>query len=256
MPRWRDIMGAKIPDYVGNNNFYRLNRGHDIKLAGGASEEVVNGNVSRFAVRPTDFRGIAPIPKMVVEERQEVLAGQELFFDKSNPQIKYVAPVSGEVVEIRRGAKRSISHVVILADKDQKYKSFNAPSLDAPVEELKQFFFDSGIWPLINQRPYDIVPDQEVTPENIFISGFNTAPLATNTNLIVKGNRQYLQKGIDVLNKMTSGDVHLGLDGRAGHKPSDELIGLDNVNKHWFDGKHPAGNVGVQNSSYQTNLRI
>lgn len=246
MPLWREITGKKPPAYSEGNNFYKLKRGHDIKLAGLAEDEIRPASINRFAVKPTDFRGIAPIPKVEVEQGDDVVAGQPIFFDKSNPEIKYVAPVSGEVVEIRRGAKRSISHIVILADKQQRYKTFNPPSVDAPVDDLRSFLFESGIWPLINQRPFDIVPEPDMVPANIFISTFSTAPLATDSNLVAAGNQIDMQKGIDVLKRLTSGNIHLGLDGRKGHKPSQDILNLTNVKKHYFDGPHPAGNVGVQ----------
>ena len=246
MPKWRELFGKPIPKYTSGDNFYRLKRGHNIKLAGSASDEITDARANRYAVKPTDFRGIAPIPKIEVELGEEVTAGQVLFYDKSNPDIKYTSPVSGEVVEIRRGAKRSITHVVVLADKNQNYKAFNPPSIDGSVEEIKEFLFESGIWPLIAQRPFDIVPNPELTPENIFISTFSTGPMATNANLIAEGNAAHIQKGVDVLSRLTSGNVHFGLDGRKGHKPHDNLLNVSNAKRNWFDGKHPAGNVGVQ----------
>lgn len=236
--------GEKIP--VVNGSFHRLKKGYDIKLAGSADGGVQDANVNRFAIRPTDFRGIAPIPKVVVEKGDEVQAGDELFFDKSNPDIKYVAPVSGEIVEVRRGAKRSISHVIILADKQSSHKRFNTPSEDASADELKSFLMSAGMWPYFNQRPFDVVADPSVTPDNIFVSTFNTAPLALDYNHIINGNEAYFQKGIDTLARLTSGSVHLGLDGRKGANVSSAFSNANNADIHYFSGKHPAGNVGVQ----------
>ncbi len=103
----------------------RLTRGYDIPIAGKAGKKVVPGFTSRtYSVKPTDFHGLAPIPKLLVSEQAEVKAGDPLFYDKSNEAIKYCAPVSGEVVEIRRGDKRAIEEVVILADSETKYRDF------------------------------------------------------------------------------------------------------------------------------------
>lgn len=246
VPSIPELFGKKAPAYADTSKYHALKKGHDIKISGSASGNVTQANVTRYAVKPGDFRGNAPIPKMVVTEGDNVKAGDELFFDKANPQIKYVAPVSGEIIEIRRGAKRSISHVVILADKDQSYKSFSVPSLEAKREDLVSFLQESGAWAHIIQRPYDIVADTEVIPQNIFISTFDTAPLATDLNLIAQGNEAHFQKGLDVLNKLTSGKIYLGLDGRGYSKPHNAYMNAANVEKHWFNGKHPAGNVGVQ----------
>ena len=245
-PSISELFGKPAPSYTDKSKFHRLSKGHDIMISGKAGEEVHNVEVSRFAVKPGDFRGIAPIPKLEVEEGAEVLAGDALFFDKSNPEIKYVSPVSGELVEVRRGAKRSISHLVILADKEQKFKKFDTPGVDVGRNELVDFLKASGFWPLINQRPFDVVADPNTTPSNIFISCFDTAPLATELYLILNERSQDLQAGLDVLTRLTDGKVYLGLDGRAGHKPHESLINATGVEQHWFAGKHPAGNVGVQ----------
>ncbi|MBT8230426.1 MAG: NADH:ubiquinone reductase (Na(+)-transporting) subunit A, partial [Bacteroidia bacterium] len=245
-PRMSELFGKRNAPMLKNATFHSLKKGFDIKLQGEATGPVQEIQVNRYAVKPTDFRGIAPIPKVEVEVGDEVKAGDVLFYDKKSPDIKYVSPVSGEVVEIRRGAKRSISHVIVLADKEQSYKQFNPPGQEASSEELIEFLIGTGVWPHINQRPFDIVPDPKVVPENIFISSFNTAPMAVNTNLMVEGNGTFFQKGLDTLCKLTSGKVYLGLDGRKTKTPHPVFANAENVEKHYFDGKHPSGNVGVQ----------
>lgn len=106
-----------------NDKVKDLRRGHDILLNGEAPEEIFEGKATRFSVRPIDFRGLSPIPKVVLNEGDEVKAGDQLFYDKKNPAFKFVSPVSGELVEIRRGDKRAITDVIILADKDQKFSA-------------------------------------------------------------------------------------------------------------------------------------
>lgn len=64
---------------------------------------------------------------------------------------------------------------------------------------------ENGLWPLINERPFDMVPDLDTIPANIFISTFDTAPLAPDNNIIVQGKEAAFQKGLDVLAKLTSG---------------------------------------------------
>jgi len=245
-PSFSELFGTPAPEYADKSTFHRLSKGFDIKLAGTAEGDVLNAEVSRYAVKPTDFRGIAPIPKLEVQEGQEVSAGEALFFDKSDPEIKYVAPVSGEVVEVRRGTKRSISHVVILADKEQRQKKNAVPSSDASREEWIAYLKGSGAWPHINQRPFDVIADPATVPDNIFISGFDSAPLAISYDHILDLRGDDFQAGIDVLNRLTEGKVFLGLDGRSGKRPHEVLLNANNVETHWFEGKHPSGNVGVQ----------
>ncbi|NNF33738.1 MAG: Na(+)-translocating NADH-quinone reductase subunit A [Saprospiraceae bacterium] len=246
-PSIASLLGGAKPSRVGGDPYYKLSRGHNIKLEGEAdTNNAVDGSAVRYAVRPPEYRGIAPIPKLMVAEGDEVKAGDPVFFDKSNPDIKYSAPVSGEVVEVRRGAKRAITEVIILADKEQAYRKYDVPGLDSDKESLVSFLCDSGFWPLINKRPFDVIADPAVSPKNIFISTFDSAPLAADSNLIVSGNEELFAAGLKVLNQLTDGKVHLGINGRKGAKVSDAFAKAEGVDRHWFDGPHPSGNVGVQ----------
>jgi len=246
-PNMSEMFSKKAPGYVENGaGFYSFKKGHDVKLAGSPSGEIKTIHTNRYAIRPTDFNGISPIPKVLVEAGNEVKAGDPIFFDKKRPEIMYASPVSGEVVEVKRGAKRSIAEVIILADKEINYKSFDVPSLeDTNRQDLKNFLIGSGVWPMLNQRPFDIVADIDESPRDIFISTFDSAPLALDSNLIINGNEAAFQKGCDVLSALTDGSVYLGLDGR-GEAPSTGFSSVTGVKKNYFSGKHPVGNVGVQ----------
>jgi len=113
-PRFNELFGASAPNYVDGPVTF-LKKGHDILLEGEATKSTNDGaGVTTFAIQPTNFIGMSPIPKVIVSVGDEVKAGDSIFFDKKRPEIQYVAPVSGEVVAINRGAKRSIAEVVIL----------------------------------------------------------------------------------------------------------------------------------------------
>ena len=223
-----------------------LKKGFNINLQGAAKKEITDGHqVKTFAVQPNNFIGISPIPQVTVQIGDSVNAGDILFFDKKHPEIKHCAPVSGEVIAINRGAKRSIAEIVILADKQIKYRTYNDINLDnINREDLIAFLLESGAWPLIKQRPFDVIADPKENPKNIFITTFDTAPLAPDLNLVVEGKSVAFQKGIDVLNKLTEGTVHLGLNGKE--KPSAVFTDVKGAQKNSFSGPHPAGNVGVQ----------
>ena len=240
------VAGVKVPPYV-KGHFTKLTKGHNILLKGAPSDEVSDVRVTSFAIQPGNFIAMSPIPKVVLNEGDEVLAGQEIFFDKKRPEIKYVSPVSGELVAINRGEKRSIAEVVILADKVQKYKQL--PKIDLSSisrDDLVTFLLESGGWTMIRQRPYDIVADPTVIPDNIFISTFDTAPLAPNADIVIKGQEAAFQAGIDILARLTGGQVHLGLNANGNTAPSQAFTEAKNAEKHWFKGPHPAGNVGIQ----------
>jgi len=227
-----------------------LNKGFDINLAGKAKEESIERvMVSHYIIKPTDFLGMSPIPKVLVEVGGTVKAGDPLFYDKKRPEIIYCAPVSGELTEIRRGEKRLINAIVILADKEVQYKKTELQvGSDSKREEIVSVMTQNGLWPYLRQRPYDMVPEPLSTPNAIFLSTFDTAPLSPNLNLAVAGKEDAFLKGIEILTKLSGSQVHLGLSANQS-KPADAYLKaaeMNGVSSHWFNGPHPAGNVGIQ----------
>jgi Na+-transporting NADH:ubiquinone oxidoreductase subunit A len=247
-PPLSNLFAPKLPAYLNGDAATILKRGFDIKLEGAATGKVEEkAKVTTFAMQPPNFRGVAPIPKVEVAVGDTVKAGDHLFYDKIVSEVKYVSPVSGEVIAINRGARRSIIEVVVLADKEQQYRKLPAFDLEkSSRDELVDFLLDTGGWPLLRQRPYDIVAQRECIPDNIFISTFDTAPLAPDLNVVVDGRGEAFQKGLDVLGKLTNGKVYLGMNAGGTGAPSEVFTGATDVEKHWFKGCHPAGNVGVQ----------
>lgn len=221
----------------------KLKKGYDIKILG---KPLKNANLSfnprTFAVKPTDFIGVSPIPKVVVNVGDEVKAGDQLFFDKKRPDVSYNAPVSGEIVEVNRGEKRAISEVVILADSKMEFRKFTVPSLSASREEIIKALLESGCWPSIIQRPFGVVADPNDTPRDIFISCYDSSPLDIDIFHTIEGDKSSFQSGVNALAALTSGAVHLGVEnGNEGY-----FSQISNAQVHKFSGPHPAGNVGVQ----------
>ncbi len=226
-----------------NNGVKNLKKGFDIRLKGTAETKHLDvAQPSLFALKPTDIIGIAPIPKLSIKEGDEVRAGEPLFFDKPSPNIIYTAPVSGEIVEVRRGAKRAISEIVILADAETKFKEFGKmdPS-SASREDIVNRLLEAGAWVLMRQRPYNVVPNPDVVPRDIFVSCFDTAPLSADQNYVIQGKEKDFQHGLNVLGKLTTGNVHLGVTTTS----AEVYKRAEGVKIHSFKGPHPAGNVGV-----------
>ncbi len=219
---------------------YKIKKGLDIKLKG-AAERIVKevAPASNYALKPTDFPGL--IPKLHVKVGDQVKAGTPLFFDKYAPEVLFTSPVSGTVIAINRGERRRILEVIVEKE-GEEYVEFNVGSLDELDEaKIKEALLQSGVWPSIKQRPYDIVADPTETPKAIYISAFDTAPLALDLDFVVERDKENLQKGLDVLAKLAP--VHLNI-----HKTTrlDALINAKNVEVNTFSGVHPASNVGVQ----------
>ena len=222
----------------------KLKKGLDIKLNGEA-EKVVQpaGHISSCALKPTDFRALTP--KLAVKAGDEVKAGDVLFTDKAHPEIKFTTPVSGIVDTINRGERRKVLEVVVKADAETKYRDFGKADVSKlNRDEVINRLLDSGSWPFILQRPYDIIADPALTPKAIFVSAFDSAPLAPDYDLILKGQEKDLQTGIDCLKKLCNKNVNLNL--RTNTSGTSVFTKLQNVDINYFEGPHPSGNAGIQ----------
>lgn len=229
----------------------RLKKGFDINLAGKAAPKIAaTASIETgetFAVKPIDFYGIY-LPKVVVKEGDTVKAGATLFRDKRNEKIAFTAPVSGEVIEVKRGEKRKLLEVKILADSQIEYQEFRKfseseiPSLSR--ETAQEQMLASGVWVNIVQRPFGIVANPEETPKSIFISAFDTHPLAPDFSVLFKDQEKAFQTGVNVLKKFTSGAVHVNVHADKPASPVFTSVQGAELNK--FSGPHPSGCVGVQ----------
>ncbi|SDL02102.1 Na+-transporting NADH:ubiquinone oxidoreductase subunit A [Catalinimonas alkaloidigena] len=226
----------------------KLKRGLDLNLAGKAEKKIVDSTPSElYAVKPSDFQGIGR-QKLLVQEGDNVKAGTPLFRSKTMDRVNITSPVSGEVVEVKRGEKRRLLEIHVLADKQIEYESFQkyTPSdlINLSREEAEEQMLASGVWPHIIQRPFGVVANPADTPQAIFMSGFDSSPLAPDFGFAYRGEEKYLQAGIQVLKKFTSGIFHVNLNADA--EVSSLFSQLEGVQVNKFSGPHPAGNVGVQ----------
>jgi Na+-transporting NADH:ubiquinone oxidoreductase subunit A len=222
----------------------KLKKGFDLKLAGKAPQEILTLPAAQtFAIKPTDFPGIQR-PKVLVNEGDTVKAGTPILIDKAMDQVIYAAPVSGEIVEVKRGEKRKLLEIKILADQTVSHESFGKIDINQDRDALAAKLASTGVWPNIIQRPYGVVANPADTPKAIYISGFDSHPLAPDYAFTLKGEEKYFQAGIDTLAKLTSGKVHVNIDGS---KPAPSIYsGVKNAQINQFSGPHPAGNVGTQ----------
>jgi Na+-transporting NADH:ubiquinone oxidoreductase subunit A len=230
------------------SKFIKLKKGFDINLVGKAEKKFAEvDQPDTFAYKPSSFHGILR-PKVMVNEGDNVKAGTPILFDKKNDRVKHVAPVSGEIVEIRRGEKRKLLEIVILADKKiefAQHKKFSVSEINnVSREDAVIILLESGTWLNLVQRPFGVIADPDETPKSIFISAFDSHPLAPDYDMLFKGEEQFLQAGIDVLKKLTSGLIHLNINADA--EVSQIFAHTKKVQINKFSGPHPSGNVGVQ----------
>ena len=218
----------------------KLRKGLNINLKGKAEAKVVVIDASDvYGLVPDAFVGVKP--KLVAKEGDVVKAGDALFVDKLHPEVKFVSPVSGKVTSVERGDRRKILSVQVTADKQQVYADFgkkNVSSLSG--EQVKVALLEAGLFAFFLQRPYAVTANPADTPKAIFVSTFSDMPLAADFEVAVKGNEADFQTGVDALAKIAK--VYLGVKPSA----SSVLSNAKNAEVTVFEGKCPAGNVGVQ----------
>lgn len=221
-----------------------IRKGLDIKLLGEAEKVKSNAEFApNFVISPIDFHGLSP--KLSVKIGDKVKAGTTLFFDKNHPEVKFTSPVSGEVKDIVRGEKRKILRLEIQADSEIAYENFGAKDpAQMGAEEVKQFMLNAGVWPFVKMRPIDVIANPADKPKAIFVSAFDSSPLAPDYDYILHGENEAFQAGINALSKLTTGKVHLTLNGNGAPDPT--FTGAKNCQINKIAGKHPAGNVGTQ----------
>ena len=211
-------------------NIIKLKKGYNLNLKGGITDaSIVDAPLAQsYAIVPDDFSGI--VPRLEKKEGEHVAAGEAVYHDKANEAIKICSPVCGTVKEVRRGERRKIEAIIIEPDGGN-----NCAAID--TSDAKSALLNSGLWALLRQRPYDVVPSPDVTPRDIFVTCFDSAPLAADWKLFTDGNAEIIKKGIQALKSLTSGDVYLGCcPGNV----------IDSDHTVVFDGPHPAGNAGIQ----------
>ena len=222
-------------------NVIKLRKGLDINLKGKAAEELVTVKEPGFyALVPDDFPGVTP--KVVVKEQEYVMAGGPLFIDKNHPEVKFVSPVSGVVTSVERGARRKVMNIVVEAAAEQDYEEFGKQDVARMnADRVKELLLQSGMFAFIKQRPYDVIADPAVAPRAIFVSAFDSNPLAPEFEFALKGEEANFQTGLDALAKIAK--PYLGISAKT---QSAALTQAKNVTITAFDGPNPAGNVGVQ----------
>ena len=219
----------------------KISKGLDINLKGAPAAEFTQvGAPKYYALMPADFTRVTP--KVVVKPEDSVKAGEPLFIDKNCPEIQFVSPVSGKVVAVNRGERRRVLSVVVESDgkfESVVYKAKDVLSLSAG--EVKADLLKSCLFAFMRQRPYDVIATPGDSPRAIFVSAFDSKPLAVDFEVALKGNEDDFQVGLDALSRIAP--VHLGVNAS---QTSAALSVAKNVQTTIFKGPHPAGNVGVQ----------
>lgn len=224
---------------------FKLNKGYDIPLVGAAEKRVERASRAlRVAVQPIDFRNLRPALKVKPGDR--VKRGTVLFVDKRRPQIQFLSPAAGTVIDIVRGERRAIQRIIVETDETDsaeslaRFSSGDLKSLDRT--KVVEALCTSGLWPAIRKRPYTEIADPGKTPKAIFISAVDSAPLEAATPILLQERQADFKAGLEVLKRLTDGKVHLSTSPQTSAWFKD----ITEAEKHVFEGPHPAGNISVQ----------
>ena len=222
-------------------NVIKLRKGLDINLKGKANFETIRRiDSSEIALVPDSFGGVTP--KVIVREGDCVKAGEALFVDKKYPEMKFASPVSGTVQAVGRGDRRKVLYVKVKADETQQFVDFGIKDIEKlDGRAIKEALLASGLFSFIQQLPYAVTTTPDTMPKAIFVSAFRDMPLASDFEVELKGNEKDFQTGLTALSKIQK--TYLGL---SVHQTASALVNAKDVEINVFDGKCPAGNVGVQ----------
>ena len=223
-------------------NSIKIRQGLDLQLDGGATSVVEPYATGRYYIRPSDFRWMTP--QLLVREGDPLSVGTPLFADKRDPRVRVCSPVDGTLTQVVRGDKRRILALVMEAKETQPGSSLIEVPDNPTPQQIRDILLQYGLWPALRQRPFSVIANPDGTPDAIFVSCFDSAPLAPDFNVLLKGREAEWNEGIRVLRQICPDvPIHLGL-----RKDGDNALfeGTEGVDLHYFSGPHPAGNVGTQ----------
>ncbi|NNF17311.1 MAG: Na(+)-translocating NADH-quinone reductase subunit A [Gammaproteobacteria bacterium] len=220
-----------------------VRKGLSIPLAG-EPQQVIDtaSNTRSVALLGRDYVGLRP--RMKVEIGTRVTLGQSLFEDKQTPGVPFVAPGTGVVTAINRGARRMLQSVVIEleGDAEPEFPSYPRATLSTlGKQSVRDTLIESGLWTALRTRPYSKIPQIDTEPHAIFVSALDTNPLAADPAIVIAEYQQDFLDGLDILSRLTDGKVYVCT------APDPKIAFTDNphVQQVSVSGPHPAGLVGT-----------
>ncbi len=220
---------------------FKLKKGLELPVQGAPDQTIQPGpEFSTVGVLGSDYLGLKP--RMLVQEGDEVQRGTPLFCHKDVPDAMMVAPLTGKVVAINRGARRVLQSVVIeVSDANDTGVDFSATGDAESAEGITGKLCASGLWTAFRTRPYSKMPQPGTKPSAIFVTAMDSEPLAGDAAVIIKDAGEAFAEGLKAVAKLTDGKTYLC------QRDGDTLPGADvaGVEPAAFSGPHPAGLAGT-----------
>jgi Na+-transporting NADH:ubiquinone oxidoreductase subunit A len=219
-----------------------IKKGLSLRLSGSPVQSDIHlKETSKVSVNAADFIGVKP--KLLVQIGDKVQQGDALFINKSAPDVLYTASVSGKIIDIVRGEKRALQHIVIEQDSAvgccnfAQYSSKELVNLDK--ESITEQLLKSGAWTYFLKRPFGHVPNPNDAPNSIFVTVTDTRPLAVNPVRVLTDSIDEFNNGLTVISKLTAGKTFVCHDDTF-RFPHNNLAVYQS-----FTGKHPSGLAGT-----------
>lgn len=214
-----------------------IKRGLDLRIAGGiADNAAVSISSSDVAVFPEDFTGFTP--KADIKTGDSVSVGSPLLHDKFFPELKLTSPVSGTVTEVVRGERRRIVCVKVASDGKNTPVIFALPRRDE-AGHLLELLSLSGLLALVRRRPFDIVARPDDNVRDIFVTGFDSAPLAP-LPAYGEDDVRFMGVAVKALRLLVHEHIYIA------RRPNQQLPDIPGAVMIDVTGPHPAGNTSVQ----------
>jgi len=217
-----------------------MSRGYNFNLSDGADKNVLPLLMPKnFGVSPLGIRNFKA--KVVVKKGAIVKKGQELFYDKSNPQIKFVSPVYGSVENILYGKRKVLKSVIVTrlsADESVSFFGVNENPLHFSKDQVQDILLRSGLWASLRSFPGCSLIPVDRAIKSFYLSMHNTEPHCVNNEIILSGNEKYLKMGLLMLKKISDSV-------KIFNNKSD--LKIDGCSHYQIDEKkYPSHNIGLQ----------
>jgi len=128
--------------------------------------------------------------------------------DARRPALEFVAPVSGKVVKIERGARRKLVSLQIDVDESIGARRFDPPSIQ-DRDSLRGFMLATGVWSSLRTRPFANIPHPEGEPAAVFVTAMDVEPLAPGPQTIIDAHLEEFRVAVDALANISSASLYV-----------------------------------------------
>lgn len=183
---------------------------------------------------------------LLVKIGDHVRIGTPLVADKQCPSRVFVSPAGGVVQDIVRGDKRKLHHIIIQKEHEEQVVFDPLDPKHTASEALTTRLLEAGLFPYIHCRPFARLAHPNRPPRSIFVKAVESAPFVPSAEMQIAGQETFFATGLQALQKLTTGPVHLVYrEGSTCKAFSESSPETSRVQRHTVSGPHPASNPSL-----------